>query len=96
MRGLFEAHRGGTDWWGTIGHRAIGGPGLLYLHGGSRNLNPGMTTSIKLGARLEGFLETDVHGLTSGSGSPLPPKPPDLCWPEGVGPHAGYSVVLGL
>lgn len=58
-------------------------------------MNPGVwTTSIKLGAKLEGFLETDVHGPNSGPRKFTATEPPDLCWPEGMGPHTGYLVVV--
>lgn len=51
---------------------------LLYQHGASRNLNPGIwTTSIKLVARLEASLEIDVHVPSSGSGKSTATKPPD-------------------
>lgn len=51
---------------------------LLYQHGASRNLNPGIwATSVKFGARLEASLEIDVHVPSSGPGKSTATKPPD-------------------
>lgn len=95
VRSHFEAYGGMTDLRAAYALEPLVGVQLLYWHGAIRNLNPGVwTTSIKLGAKLEGFLETDVHWPSSGPEKFTATEPPDLCWPEGMGPHTGCLVVV--